>query len=364
MSTAGLVVVADLSSWEAMVHLGGALRSRGFAVVRLTGRNLSRAQKIRLGIERPVFSKTLSDLEVDGAGRVDTRPLLSWLAKATDVQTVDAVGAELALHPAWQSMAHLRRAHVPGVTDADLYDKWVYSQIAERAGVPVPRSRLLNEHDHIDNRWVLKGRVGSGGDRVAMIQSENDLSAALARWSVGRDQVFLQEPVVGAAWNVGGVADRGRLLAANSYQPRSALTDPEGPSVEIRLAARPDQIEAARLFLTATGYSGPFAMDFIDDGERPYLIDFNPRFFGPWATLQAAGVDLLGAYLATLSGRNWNADSVQIETPWLPTSTTGGGGLSAWKTSRRMAKHLRPVVGRRAASVVAFEGLVEAVSRR
>lgn len=355
MTVTGLVVLVDLTSWEAWVHLGGALRARGFEVVRLTGRQVSSAQRLRVGLERVVFDKTLPVLVPDAVGPLDVTALFPWLHRALDVQMVDAVGAVVTETPEWRAHPHLRRVTSDGLADPDIYDKWTYTQVAARTGIPIPHSIRLPELLPSGD-WVLKGRTGSGGDRVKRVATTSEAVSTLEEWNLEPSRVFLQAPVSGELWNVGGVALRGEVLEAAAYRARSAPDDPEGPPIDIRLGQRPEQLEATRDFIAALGYTGPFAIDFIDDGT-PYLIDFNARFFGTWAAMQSAGVDLIGAYLGTLGG-SWTGSRYTVETSWLPSSTAGRRGFAdSWHRTRQLGTRLYPVIGARATAVATIEGL-------
>ena len=108
------VVLADLSSWEAWLHLAGALRREGFDVVRFTRADLGRTQRVLVGMERLVFTQTHPVLRFAGAD-VDVSPLFAWLDRSADVQMVDAIGAVLTGTGQWDASRRLHRVHVPGI---------------------------------------------------------------------------------------------------------------------------------------------------------------------------------------------------------------------------------------------------------
>ncbi len=352
MSEPGVVVLADLTSWEAWLHLGAALRRNGLQVIRYTGTAGGRAQKMRVGLERLVFHQTHPVLQYDAHG-VDVAPLLPALNGIADIQMVDAIGAVLTATPQWAGHPNLHRVHVD-LPETAIYDKWVYTHLAAAAGVPVPRTEEVAALSGGD--WVLKGRVGSGGDRVAMVTSDDEVARALTEWGITAEDAFLQQRVAGELWNVGGVAHRGEVLVSAAYRAFSAPGDPEGPPVDIQIGDRPQQLEATAALVAALGYSGPFAVDFLDDGV-PYLLDFNPRFFGTWAAMQAAGVDLLGAYLSTL-GRPWQPPGGDHDHSLVPSSATGATSVGgAWRRARELTEGIGPTVGPVASGVVVAEGL-------
>jgi len=132
----------------------------------------------------------------------------------------------------------------------------------------------------------------------------DDVPAVVAELAGGDPaSVFAQQPVVGRLVSVGGVARAGAVLVAAGYLAIPSDRDPHGPSARIEVVDEPRALAAAARLLEELGYSGLFCLDFIvDERGEAVLIDLNPRVFGSWLALQAAGVDLLGAYLAVLSG--------------------------------------------------------------
>jgi hypothetical protein len=149
---------------------------------------------------------------------------------------------------------------------------------------------------------VVKGRSGAGGKAVWVAHTSAELSSALREGAHAPRGLFFQELVEGVLTNVGGVADRGRIVAAGCYRAHAAAHTPLGPPETIEIVRSPGIETSLPPLLEALSYSGPFCIDYIErpDGSAS-LIDFNPRIFGGWLALQTAGIDLLGAYLA-LSG--------------------------------------------------------------
>lgn len=358
MTDRSTLVLADLTSWEGWVHLAGALRTRGFDVVRLTGNPQTRRQRMRLMLERSVFSETHTVLG-ETSDAIDVRPLFGWLHRAVDIQMVDAVGAVLIGTPEWERAPQLRRVHAPGLDESAAYDKWAYTQLAQQHGIAVPASREINKALP-DAAWVVKGRFGSGGERVSMADDLGQVRSALDRWGISDQQAFVQERIAGDLWNVGGVASRGDVLAAGVYRAYASPHDPQGPPVAVQPVERPDMMAATRELVHALGYHGPFAVDFIDDGT-PYLLDFNPRFFGTWAALQSAGVDLLGAYLSIL-GRPWQSTQSPLESTIMPTSVVDVRGISqSWQRAREFTARTGPIIGGRASMVVTAHAMSHAL---
>lgn len=326
-------------------------------MIRVTGDQGTRAQRLRVAMERSVFSQTHPVLH-ENAGDIDVGPLVQWLDSAADVQMVDVVGAKMADTVEWQHSPRLHRVKAQGVDEGIIYDKWAYTRLARRCGIPVPESRAILD-EYPAGSWMLKGRLGSGGDRVATTEDTTDVLATLSRWGIAADQAFLQQRIYGQLWNVAGVARFGEVLVASTYRAFSAAGDPQGPPVSLQILDRPDLIAISETLVHELGYHGPFAIDLIDDGTA-YLLDFNPRFFGTWATLQASGVDLLGAYLSTL-GHPWRRGSPQVSSRRLSASVSEGASISqTWKNARDFTGTVDKVIGRRATMAVTVNAMSKA----
>jgi biotin carboxylase len=298
------VVCADLTSWEGMVQFGAALTRHGVRVVRFTGRQRSRRQLIRTTLERVAFSATAPVLATDPVGAVDVTPILAILDDLRDVQSADIIGSELAASEKWRDSPRLHRVHAAGLTDLDVYDKLAYTRLAEAVGVSVPETWAALSDVPGGIPVVVKTRLGSGGTGVRLVADAAEIPAAVADLQVPPEAVMYQQRIPGQVWNVGGVADRGEVVAAGAYRGIPADDDPLGPPVETLIVDRPDLLAAAQGLVGALGYRGLFQIDFLcDDQDGYFLIDLNPRIWGSWAGLQAAGVDVLGNYLRLLGAQ-------------------------------------------------------------
>lgn len=298
------VVCADLTSWEGMVQFGAALSGHGVRVIRFTGKERSRRQLIRTTLERVAFSSTKPVLARDPNGAVDVGPILSILDDLRDVQTADLIGSELVASEKWQESPRLHRVHAAGLRDTAIYDKLLYTRLAADVGVSVPDTWAEASEVPAGRPLAVKTRLGSGGDGVRLVADAAEIPAALANLEVSPDSVMFQQQIPGQVWNVGGVADRGEVMVAGAYRGIPAADDPLGPPVETLIVDRPDLLAAAQRLVAALGYRGLFQLDFLcDDQDRYFLIDLNPRIWGSWAGLQAAGVDIVGNYLRLLGAR-------------------------------------------------------------
>lgn len=346
-----MVITADLSSWEALLALGAALRKNEIDVVRFTGTQASSAQRGRVFLERLVFNRTHAVLDPEPDGAVDVRPIEASLVDARDVQAVDSVAMALAGRQTWNARPDLRRVHRPALDDVALFDKWVYGEALRAAGVAVPRAWPSPEQAPGNTELMVKARTGAGGDHVYSAIDREEAANIIAGTGQSAETFFVQEKLTGTVWGVAGVAHKGRVLVSGSYQAIPASDDPAGPPVAARLAHRPDLEDATRQVCEVLGYSGPFQLDLLD--RQPAApIDFNARFFGSWSALQANGVDLLGAYLDHLGiPQRWVPPSDPTKGEVFPTIRGQSRGVRGWRQSRDLVRRLGPVLGWRWGSV-------------
>ncbi len=148
-----------------------------------------------------------------------------------------------------------------------------------------------------------------GGIKGAMVQAETDLDAELARYmqlvhfnAVLTDKhpdivrPLFQEYLTAAETSIfsmsGFVTKEGELFARASMK---VLQRPRKVGIGLCFEGRAIE-HALQEKLTAlckhVGYHGAFEVEFIADGDRRLLIDFNPRFFSQMAFDVARGVPI------------------------------------------------------------------------
>lgn len=294
------VVLADTEPWEAFTWLAAALRRQGFDTYRVTAPPSTRLQRLSSVIYRAAYTRTEVSLTwPGGTAPVDVSDVhCVWQDNVVDVQAADRVGAALLTDPRWRDHPRLHRVPDPAL-EMRLYDKLAQTEDAAAADCPVPRT--WTDPAEVDTETVvIKQRLGSGGDAVVIVPT-TEIGDWVTRWQGQGGGLVFQEPVSGDVLNVGGFARDGELIVAAAYATEQSPTDPEGPSVRIRTLQRPDLIESVAAYVAHTRYTGAICVDFISADEG-YLIDVNPRFFGSWAAVQAAGLPLLEAYVEHLRG--------------------------------------------------------------
>jgi hypothetical protein len=104
----------------------------------------------------------------------------------------------------------------------------------------------------------------------------------------------------------------------------------------------PETLDQTAQLLGALKYTGAFCLDFVRAADgQPLLIDVNARIFGSWAALQAAGLDLVGAY-AYAWGLSAESPTGAVHVGWRlpvlpPDLSLGGPGSLAAVLSASLA---------------------------
>jgi hypothetical protein len=174
------------------------------------------------------------------------------------------------------------------------------NDLAQQLGLPIPKA--LSEPGPLDFPVVVKGDVGSSGDRVRLASGVPELRRAVEELrELSGTPPFVQEYHRFGQVNVGAVALNGELLVAVAYRSESSPSDPHGPPDEVVAVDRDDVVAATRLIASALGATGFLCLNFVlGEDDVAYFIDYNPRAFGSWPALQSLGVDFIGNYIYAL----------------------------------------------------------------
>lgn len=131
-------------------------------------------------------------------------------------------------------------------------------------------------------------------------------------------QEFFADAASSGIYSICGHAREGRVIAARSA--RKVLQWPRRLGIGVCFEAapmRPELLTALGRLVSSVGFSGTFEAEFVQDGERHLLIDFNPRFYSQMAFDVARGLplplmayeDAIGRPLVDESGRKQNGSS-------------------------------------------------------
>jgi len=113
--------------------------------------------------------------------------------------------------------------------------------------------------------------------------------------SVGRPlvQEFFADASRSGIYSICGHARDGRVVQARSA--RKVLQWPRRLGIGLCFEAaplKPELVEALGRLVARVGFNGTFEAEFVQDGERRLLIDFNPRFYNQMGFDVARGLQL------------------------------------------------------------------------
>lgn len=195
------------------------------------------------------------------------------------IHTVDDLKSWQAKHP------------LPGVLKAD--GTWggrgvKIAHTPERAGEFLRELTRLFATSRVIKRWLVN----------------RDPFWVRSWWSRSRPAVMVQTYIQGRPANCAAVCWQGRLLGMIGVEVVSA-DGSTGPASVVRVVESPDMARCAERLARRLGLSGFFGLDFmIEEGSgNAYLIEMNPRCTPPCHVQLGAGRDLVGAFLAQLSGQ-------------------------------------------------------------
>jgi predicted ATP-grasp superfamily ATP-dependent carboligase len=189
-----------------------------------------------------------------------------------------------------------------------LRDKRILADLAEKAGVTVPRTLIEAKGSEIDPDdvelpCVVKRTALGQQARARVVGSPAQLRSVLD--TLGPDeQVLVQERVRGPLVSLALVVDRGSGVVARLQQValRTWPLEAGGSSLAVSTAPDEELTRTAVRLLAAAGYWGLAQLQWIDTDGGPALIDVNTRFYGSMPLAMACGVNLAAAWHAVAVG--------------------------------------------------------------
>jgi len=186
-------------------------------------------------------------------------------------------------------------------------DKWLFHATASEAGIRVPPT-ALGGCAGVEPPWVVKPRFGRGSRDIVLVDRAGDLAAAVDRVP----DALVQHRLIGREFTVDALAgDGGRVL--HGAVPRWRDETKAGISVRGQTFSDPVLVDDVGRLLAALGLEGPANVQgFVaEPGERATFTEVNPRFSGGLPLSLAAGSDLVGQYLAGMTGRPVDAGALR-----------------------------------------------------
>ena len=182
------------------------------------------------------------------------------------------------------------------------------SRLLDQWGLPQPATRIVTSERELREAIrfpaVVKTSVGTASRGVWFVRDEAELQLTLQQLAASgafAGEVLVQEFVAGAIEKAQAVFCRGRLIGFHAY--RQIVAGAGGGEAIKQSVRRPD----VRVLLATIGeklaWHGALSVDYIlpHEGERPLLIDCNPRLVEPMSAY-LAGVDLVRLLLRISQG--------------------------------------------------------------
>jgi predicted ATP-grasp superfamily ATP-dependent carboligase len=184
-------------------------------------------------------------------------------------------------------------------------DKRVIAQIAERIGIPTPRTYVPSSPEEVERIGelvqypaVVKLPALSGSRGMAFVGNKERLVSTYKgifdRYNCDEQtHPFIQERIYGDRYETACLYNQGHLLAQMTHRSIREQPPVVGPSV-VRISERQQEVELyARKLLEELRWHGMATVEFILDRSdgRPKIMEVNPRFWGSLYQAIAAGVD-------------------------------------------------------------------------
>lgn len=228
--------------------------------------------------------------------------------RAADVHVLARNRAAFGEHLAtpWPTADELRAVH----------DRQRLFAAAERAGVAVPETQLLDEIEEWDSERIVKGRF-------AALTAENADGVAEGRFEAPPKTVFLEpgvEPAVddlvermghvpiaqayldGTEYCLRALCRDGEALVTSQKRLRRGYKYSRGPSVYHEAVDLPGLERAGRALLAELAYTGIASVGFIEQEGAFNLLEVNPRVPASVPVDDHAGVDYPGRYWDLATG--------------------------------------------------------------
>jgi predicted ATP-grasp superfamily ATP-dependent carboligase len=167
----------------------------------------------------------------------------------------------------------------------------------EGQGFAVPETRLATDPLPASGHWLLKPARGGGGQGVRVWEGQRPTSTQI-----------LQEFIEGVSASASFVADgrRSAVLAWTEqlHSPRGFRYAGNLMPLEGSVAARQEVGAIAEALAREYGLRGLNGFDFVLRGDRPVVVEVNPRYCASMELVErASGASIFGLHLAACQGQ-------------------------------------------------------------
>lgn len=210
-----------------------------------------------------------------------------------------------ALHAGRQRFErHARLCLVDEAIFETVFDKRACGELAERLGMRVPRTRLIDDAAQWEGTaaalsFPLVLKPASSYDTRRPLSRRNVTKAydvqqleLLARRMLREGQVIAQENFIGRGVGVELLVDRGQVLIA--FQHQRVHQPPQGGASSYRRSVplSKDLLEASKRFVAELNFTGAIMLEFLVNDQQDWrFVEANARFWGSLPLAVAAGAD-------------------------------------------------------------------------
>jgi len=196
--------------------------------------------------------------------------------------------------------------------DLDKYEllgnKSTSAKLSKKAGFLVPASYDLSEINKKNKSYYLKPKkeINEGFKKAkppVLVSNEYEIQDYLKDSSF--EDYFLQEAIDGDSYYLCVIINKGNIEC--SFSQMNILQEPKGGSI---ISCYPTDdvpqnvLNACSEISFITNWSGPLMIEFKVNQEGWYLIEINPRFWGPIQITQDNGTYFLAEYCKLIVNTN------------------------------------------------------------
>lgn len=184
-------------------------------------------------------------------------------------------------------------------------DKWKFHLAMQAAGFAVPDTVLLDslaclEHFGPEDALLVKPRTGSGGKDIHMFGNAGELRGKAGKYLLPGHPYMVQRFVEGHDIDCSVLCKDGQVLACSVQRPLATAAK-FGPGSVLRFLRDEAVEQLVQRIMFEFRWNGIAHLDlrYARDGDGPFVIEINPRY---WSTLMGslvAGVNFPWAHLCS-----------------------------------------------------------------
>lgn len=178
------------------------------------------------------------------------------------------------------------------------YNKDKTMEFANKLGIPIPQTKVLQSINDIDNEISYPVVIKSSDDSGGFVQYCNNrvelLSAFKRLSSISKTAIILQDYIDGFGCGFYGVYDEGKLIAHFMHKRIQEYPITGGPSAIAESYFNEKLFEYGKKTCDNLSWHGPIMVEFkYDLGEQDFkIIEINPKLWGSLDLTIAAGIDV------------------------------------------------------------------------